>query len=153
MTTGTKDTNVLRFVIWVILKLFWVYFCESFKIYVKRESYFFFLWEENSVCLGKYLNGGWPRKRDAKGAGCGQENSAWGMRMNRCLQEDEGGMKSERWQSHYSLMNCWVDFYFFFKWKKWSFSSWVVVWEAMSHEKVLNLSERDQRKPRTLTRK
>lgn len=126
-------------------------FYESFKTYVKRESYF--LWEENFAYLGKYLNGAWPRKRDAKGAGCGQENSAWGMRMNRCLQEDEGGMKSERWQSHYSLMNCWVDFYFFLMEDMEFLLLWVVVWEAMSHEKVLNLSERDQRKPRTLIRK
>lgn len=41
MTTGTKDTNVLRFVIWVILKLFWIYFTRALK-YMLKESLIFY---------------------------------------------------------------------------------------------------------------
>lgn len=41
MTTGTKDTNVLRFVIWVILKLFWIYFMRALK-YMLKESLIFY---------------------------------------------------------------------------------------------------------------
>lgn len=41
MTTGTKDTNVLRFVIWVILKLFWMYFMRALKYMLKENLIFY----------------------------------------------------------------------------------------------------------------
>lgn len=57
MTTGTKDTNVLRFVIWVILKLFWIYFMRALK-YMLKESLIFYekrillIWENTWMVLG-----------------------------------------------------------------------------------------------------
>lgn len=50
MTTGTKDTNVLRFVIWVILKLFWLYFVRALKYILKENLIFYekrivYVWE------------------------------------------------------------------------------------------------------------
>lgn len=41
MTTGTKDTSVLRFVIWVILKLFWIYFMRALKYMLKENLIFY----------------------------------------------------------------------------------------------------------------
>lgn len=41
MTTGTKDTNVLRFVICVILKLFWIYFMRALKYMLKENLIFY----------------------------------------------------------------------------------------------------------------